>query len=121
MLGDFRKLVEDTSVIYTTHSQYLVSLDNIKNTYVIRRRTGIVDATLWSDYIREEAPLITHYQPLANLLQLVPNSLVVPWEKAVITEGYSDKDVLNVMYRVLKNTDPPFVIYPGTNAYNLEH
>ena len=119
MLGDFRKLVEDTSVIYTTHSQYLVSLENIKNTYVIRRRTGVVGATLWSDYIREDVPLVTHYQPLANLLQLVPNSLVVPWEKAVITEGYSDKDVLSVMHMALMNTDPPFVIYPGTNAYNL--
>lgn len=119
MLDDFRKLVEDTTVIYTTHSQYLVSLENIKNTHVIRRQQGVVAATLWSDYIREEAPLVTHYQPLANLLQLVPSSLVVPWEKVVITEGYSDMHVLTVMHRALKQDDPPFVIYPGTNAFNL--
>src|SRR5690606_7059880 len=28
MIADFQKLVEDTSVIYSTHSQYLISLEN---------------------------------------------------------------------------------------------
>ena len=120
MIEDFKKLVEDTSVIYTTHSQYLISLDNIKNTYVIRRKKGVVSAVVWADFIREEAPTVNHYQPLANLLQLIPNSLVVPWEKAIITEGPSDRNVLELMYRVVSKSDPGFVIYPGTNAYNLE-
>jgi energy-coupling factor transporter ATP-binding protein EcfA2 len=120
MIGDFKKLVEDTSVIYTTHSQYLISLENIRNTYIIRRNGGLVNAVLWSDYIREEPSIVSHYQPLANCLQLVPNSLVIPWEKALITEGVSDKDAFELMYKVVfskKSCD--FVIYPGTSAYNL--
>lgn len=119
MLGDFRKLVEDTSVIYTTHSQYLVSLDNIKNTYVIRRQSGKVSAVLWADYLRQEAPVISHYQPLANLLQIVPNSLDIPWPRAIITEGVSDKDVLDLMHRILNGAVGDHVVYPGTNAFNL--
>lgn len=120
LLSDFRQLVEDTTVIYTTHSQYLVSPDNMRNTYVIRRDSGAVTAILWSDYIREKAPDVTHYQPLADLLQLIPTSLEVPWDRAVITEGVSDSHVLLIMYRLLFEVDnPPFVIYPGTNAFNL--
>ena len=119
MLGDFRRLVEDTSVVYTTHSQYLVSLQNLKNTYVIRRESGVVTAMLWADYIREDVPQVSHYQPLANLLQLTPTSLDVPWRRAVLTEGPSDRFVLLVLHRALMRRDPDYVIYPGTSAHNL--
>ena len=119
MLDDFRQLVEDTSVIYTSHSQYLVSLENVKNTYVIRRTKGTVSATLWSDYLKEDNSSATHYQPLANLLQLVPNSLDVPWPRAVITEGVTDYHSLLLAYRLIHEKFPNFVIYPGTGAYNL--
>ena len=120
MIQDFKKLVEDTSVIYTTHSQYLISLENIKHTYVIRRVKGIVSATLWADFIRENPSLVSHYQPLANLLQLIPNNFTVPWEKAVITEGPSDKNVLELMFRALRRASPTFVVYPGTGAHKLD-
>ena len=120
MLKDFQQLVEDTSVIYTTHSQYLISLDNIRNTYVIRRNAGVVSATKWGDYLKEDIPTTSHYQPLANLLQLIPNSLDVPWNRAVITEGPSDRHVLLVMYRALRGDNPTWVVYPGTSAFNLE-
>ena len=119
MLSDFRQLVEDTSVIYTTHSQYLVSLENIRNTYVISREDGIVRATKWGEYLRQDAPQVSHYQPLANVLQLIPNSLDVPWDTAVVTEGPSDRHALLVMHRVLFGEDPLWVIYPGTSAFNL--
>ena len=119
MLGDFRQLVEDTSVIYTTHSQYLVSLENIRNTYVITRREGVVRATKWGEYLKEDAPHESHYQPIANLLQLIPNSLDVPWATALITEGPSDRHVLLVMYEVLFEKEPDWVIYPGTSATSL--
>src|SRR5690606_1195132 len=29
MVNDFKTLAEETSIIYTTHSQYLISLDNV--------------------------------------------------------------------------------------------
>lgn len=35
MVEDFIRLVEDTTVIYTTHSRYLISRSNVKNTYVV--------------------------------------------------------------------------------------
>jgi len=119
MIEDFQKLVEDTSVIYTTHSQYLISLDNIKNTYVIKR-DGIITATLWSDYIKDDKSNETYYQPLANLLNIIPNNFDIPWPKAILTEGPSDLKVLDVMYKIcFPKKKKNFVIYPGTSAQNL--
>lgn len=120
MINDFRTLAKDTSIIYTTHSQYLISLENIKNTYVIEKDNSCVFAHKWSDYLNKENSVITYYQPLANLLNIIPNSLNVPWEKAILTEGPSDRHVLLGMYRILNGEAlKSHVIYPGTSASNL--
>jgi energy-coupling factor transporter ATP-binding protein EcfA2 len=52
MVEDFVRLVEDTSLIYTTHSQYLISPSHVKTAYVVSRSGGIVSCTKWSDYIK---------------------------------------------------------------------
>ncbi len=120
MIEDFQKLVEDTSVIYSTHSQYLISLENIKNTYVVKRNKGVIDTTLWSDYIKEDKSNQNYYQPLSNLLNIVPNNFSIPWQKAILTEGPSDLKVLSVMYSIcFEDKIKDFVIYPGTSAQNL--
>lgn len=120
MIADFQKLVEDTSVIYSTHSQYLISLENIKTTYIIERNEGNVSSTLWSDYIKNNKANQTYYQPLANLLNIIPTNFDIPWTKAIITEGPSDMKVLNVMYDVIFQKKRDFVIYPGTSAQSLD-
>lgn len=120
MIEDFQKLVEDTSVIYSTHSQYLISLDNIKTTYVIERDKGSVTSTLWADYIKLDTSDETYYQPLSNILRLVPNTFDIPWNKAVITEGPSDMKVLQVMFDILyPDEEIDFIIYPGASAQKL--
>lgn len=120
MINNFFKLVKDTSIVYTTHSQYLISLKSIKNTYVIQRSSrGIVKAIKWSEYLKKESPDVKYYQPLANLLKIVPNNFDIPWKKAIITEGPSDMHVLKFMYEVVKFKKPDFTIYPGTSASKL--
>lgn len=120
MIEDFQTLVEDTSVIYSTHSQYLISLDNVKTTYVIERNNGLISNTLWADYIKIDTSNQTYYQPLANLLNIIPNSFDIPWMNAIITEGPSDMKVLSVMHSILSTKKKDFVIYPGTSAQNLQ-
>ncbi|MET3731471.1 ATP-dependent nuclease [Moheibacter stercoris] len=119
MIGDFQKLVEDTSVIYSTHSQYLISLENIKTTYIVERKDGDISSTLWSNFIKSNHSNISYYQPLANILNIIPNNFDIPWKKAVITEGPSDMNVLNVIFDTICNKKKDFVVYPGTSANNL--
>lgn len=118
MVEDFVRLVEDTSLIYTTHSQYLVSPGHIKNAYVVSRSGGVVECVKWSDYIRGKSVKTSYYQPLYDCLQIVPNHHSIPWEKAIITEGPSDALVLDLMREVLGLAKEE-VIYPGTSASNL--
>lgn len=119
MISDFQRLTEDSAVIYTTHSQYLVPKDNIKNTYVVQRDEGVVTATKWSNYVKGRSSSTTHYQPLADALDIVPFNVDIGYENALITEGKSDADVLEIMYKVIFLKNPNFVIYPGTSASNL--
>ena len=121
MVKNFHRLVKDTSIIYTTHSQYLVSLKSIRNTYIIQHgQTGGVNVTKWCDYIKTDVPDVKYYQPLADLLNIIPNNFDIPWHQAVITEGPSDMHVLKFMYLVIKGKVPDFAIYPGTSATKLE-
>lgn len=118
MVNDFEKLVEDTTVIYTTHSRYLISRSNVKNTYVVSRSDGTVSCTKWGDYIRGKDANISYYQPLYDCLQIVPNSFDIPWKKAIITEGPSDTSALELM-QLLLGEKATHVIYPGSSASNL--
>lgn len=118
MVEDFVRLVEDTSLIYTTHSQYLISPSHIKNTYVVSRASGVVQCVKWGDYIKGKKVNTSFYQPLYDCLQIVPNQHSIPWEKAIITEGPSDALVLELMREVL-GLSAEEVIYPGSSATNL--
>jgi len=121
MIKDFTKLTKDTSIIYTTHSQYLIALENIKNTYIIKKGSnGVVKATKWSEFLQNNEGKISYYQPIANLLQLIPNSLDIPWKRAILTEGPSDRKVLIIMNKILNNRLNDYAIYPGSSANNLK-
>lgn len=121
MINDFRKLASDTSIIYTTHSQYLISTENIRNTYIIEKLDGVVEAEKWGNYLNKENAQSSYYQPLANLLNIIPNSLSIPWKKSILTEGPSDRHVLIFMNRFLSNQLNEYAIYPGTSAKSLDN
>ncbi len=123
MTEDFGRLAENTSLIYTTHSQYLISLHNIKNTYIVERKNGLVVASRWSEFIQrpENKRPVSYYQPLANLLNIIPTTFDVPWKKCLITEGPSDRHILYTMYYAIYAVKPDFVIYPGTSANDLDN
>lgn len=118
MVEDFYTLVEDTTLIYTTHSRYLISPTNVKNTYVVQRSRGVVKCTRWGDYIRGKEAKTSYYQPLHDCLNIVPNNFDMPWEKAVIVEGPSDALTINLMMSVLR-VGENVAVYPGASASDL--
>ncbi len=118
MVGDFLKLVEDTSLIYTTHSRYLISQRNIKNTFVVSRENGVVNCKKWSAFIDGKGANVTYYQPLFDFLNIVPTNFDIPWKKALVTEGPSDALIIEMMLKIL-DYKIDMAIYPGTSASNL--
>lgn len=119
MIKDFQKLAKDTSIVYTTHSQYLISTKNIKNTYIIEKNEGTVLAAKWGEYLNRNDAKVYYYQPLANLLNLIPSTFDIPWRKCIITEGPSDRHVLIALNRLYKLSLEDYAIYPGGSADKL--
>lgn len=122
MLGDFQKLVEDTSVIYTTHSRHLVSVNNLATTYVVKRTSGKTSCIKWGEYIREKSAQQSYYQPLIDLLDIIPDDISADgiWKKALIVEGPSDAYILRVMYKIIYKKKLNFVIYVAGSASNMK-
>ena len=120
LLTDFRSLVHDTSVIYTTHSQYLVSLENLHQVHVVQQTKGSdVHCTRWGDFIKKSEQRTTHYQPLANCLDIKPHGLDLGWKRALIVEGPSDASIVVGMYSIIHDQKPDFVVYPAGSATNM--
>ena len=119
MLDDFGKMLEDASVIYTTHSQHLVSPENMKTTYVVKRDDGKVACVRWGDYIKGKSAKPTYYQPLADCLDIVPSSLDLGWKKALIVEGPSDRDALLLMHKIVFGKDAGFAVYVAGSAGDM--
>src|SRR6266496_2251047 len=119
MVEDFYSFVEDTTLIYTTHSRYLVSESNVRNTFVVQRNAGIVRCTKWGEFIQGRDAKVSYYQPLFDCLDIVPSNFDFPWQKAIITEGPSDAMVLKLMHIVL-DKDFSHAVYPGSSATNVD-
>ena len=120
LLADFKSLVCDTSVIYTTHSQYLVSLENLHQVHVVQQTEGShVHCTRWGDFIKKSEQKTTHYQPLANCLDIKPHGLDLGWGRALIVEGPSDASIVVGMYSIIHGQKPDFVVYPAGSATNM--
>ena len=121
MLTDFARLAKDAFVVYATHSRYLVSLDNIKTTYIVSKMRGKLSCDRIGDYWQKPGRKSVYYQPIADCLDIRPHSLGMPCDKAVIVEGPSDMTVITVMYEMVTGSSPNFTIYPAGGARDMGH
>ena len=121
MLKNFSALAENACVIYTTHSQYLVSPDNIKTTYVVQRKSesGTLDCVRLGKYLERKGAQATYYQPIADCLRIAPHSMDMPCKNAVIVEGPSDAAILTVMHKIAMKREPYFAFYPAGGANDM--
>ena len=75
----------------------------------------------WGDYIRGKSINTTIYQPLMDVLNIIPTNFDIPWQKCVITEGPSDMNVLWVVANAINDgVSSDVAVYPGSSAANLD-
>ena len=119
MLKDFSKLAKDAYVIYTTHSQYLVSPEHMKTMFVVNKSKGKLECLRLSDYMKYNQSQVSYYQPISDCLKIRPHFLDNPWPNVLIVEGTSDMIILDVMYHMAMKKEPNFVIYPAGGAHTM--
>ncbi|KPJ57046.1 hypothetical protein AMJ49_02720 [Parcubacteria bacterium DG_74_2] len=120
MLEDFRTLASDSNVIYTTHSQYLVDKENLRNVYIVENARGIVKVLRYQEYVKGKNIQTSYFQPILDALQVQPFSLEFSWNKVLIVEGVYDYFGFSLMFfDVLRKNRKEFVIMPGSGASSL--
>ena len=124
MLKVFTTIAKNAWVVYTTHSQYLISRNNIKTAYVVKRSPSgkRLSCVRWGEYMQthKSDSDTSYYQPIADCLMIRPHHWDMPWDKALIVEGPSDMAILRVMCEVVTGKAPDFVIYPATGADSMD-
>ena len=119
MTKDFRNLASHSTVIYTTHSQYLIDKSDLSNVYIGQHTGKSIKAERYQDYVQGKKPKTTFYQPIIDALEIQPFSLEIPWQKVLIVEGISDYIAYKLLFEHLLKKKLDFVIMPGTGASTL--
>lgn len=111
---------KDTQVIYTTHSPFMIDIENVNSIRVIEKQDGQSKILVpYSDKI-DKASRLESLSPLLNAfgMKLSDNIGFDQSKVNVITEGISDFIYLNSMKKVLNIEN--CVIIPGNGADNVE-
>lgn len=128
LLKSFEKL---PSVIYTTHSQYLINPKWLESTFVIKNeaidyekeesfnyKNTNISVSRYRNFASSHPNQINYFQPILEVLEYRPSKLdLVP--KLIFTEGKNDYYTLNYFIRIMLDGDS-LNITPGTSASNLQ-
>jgi len=97
----FRKLSEDNQLLYTSHSPFLVDIDNLANVKAVyvNKKTGRTNIT--SNLRYDEKDSEKSIYPVHAALGLTVSDTLLLGCKAILVEGPSDQIYLNFMKRYL--------------------
>ncbi len=128
LLKSFEKL---PSVLYTTHSHYLINPKWLENTFIVKNEA--IDYEHEEDYYSKNTDIkistyrefavnhpnqTNYFQPILEVLNYSPSSLeLVP--DVIFTEGKNDFYSLTYMANVILEEKLPKIV-PGTSASNLK-
>lgn len=120
------------SVLYTTHSHYLINPKWLESTYVVQNK-GIdydneqdykatntdINIMKYREFATKHPTQTSYFQPILELLDYRPANLeLVP--KVVLTEGKNDFYTFMYFQKTIKNYKVPVKFIPGSSSSNLE-
>jgi len=131
LLETFGKFPETCSIVYTTHTHYMINPAWLEGTYVVKN--GAMDYRLENDFARRTVITLekyrifaakhpdqtTYFQPVLDVLDYCPGKLEnVP--KIVMVEGKNDFYTLKYFQEKIFNQDRELNLMPGNGAGNLD-
>lgn len=133
LLKSFETLMTRCSIVYTTHSHYLINSMWLENTYVVRNlaldytqrdddshamKTD-VRATLYREFAAQHPDQSTYFQPILEVLEYRPSNLEnVP--RVVMVEGKNDFYVLRYLAKEVLRVGDELNPLPGGGAGSLD-
>ena len=133
LLKSLERISDKCSIIYTTHSQYLINPNWLEGAFVVTNsalekdelseydtnKTNI-KIERYRSYVNSHPQNTSYFQPILDVLEYVPNELDFS-DSAVIFEGKNDYYTLNYFFKIMLGKSD-LIMIPGMScdsAHNL--
>lgn len=133
LLKSLERISDKCSIIYTTHSQYLINPNWLEGAFVVTNSALEKDELAEYDtnktnikieryrsYVNSHPQNTSYFQPILDVLEYVPNELDFS-DSAVIFEGKNDYYTLNYFFKIMLGKSD-LIMIPGMScdsAHNL--
>lgn len=130
LLKSLENIGKKCTIIYTTHSQYLINPKWLENAYVVTNealldaddfynpRCTNVKLERYRSFVNTHPQEVSYFQPILDVLEYVPSDLEI-CKPGIILEGKNDYYTLNYFFKVILNKDDISLI-PGMNCTNSD-
>lgn len=130
LLKSLEKISNKCTIIYTTHSQYLINPNWLEGAYIVTNKAledndeGFVahntdiEAYKYREFVSKFPQKTSYFQPILDVLEYVPNELEM-CNNAVLLEGKNDYYTLNYFFKVMLNKND-IILIPGMSCNSID-
>lgn len=130
LLKSLERIGKKCTIIYTTHSQYLINPKWLENAFIVTN-DALLDSDEFSDlkctnikvqryrkFVDEHPQDVSYFQPILDVLEYAPSDLEI-CNPGIILEGKYDYYTLNYLFKIiLEKDDLPLI--PGMSCSNSD-
>lgn len=130
LLNSLEKISNKCTIIYTTHSQYLINPHWLEEAYIVTNKAlednddGFVahntdiEAYRYREFVSKFPQKTSYFQPILDVLEYIPNELEM-CDNTVLLEGKNDYYTLNYFFKIILNKNDIFLI-PGMSCNSID-
>lgn len=130
LLNSLEKIGEKCTILYTTHSQYLINTKWLENAFVVTNDALLdnedfndlectnIKVQRYRNFVDEHPQEVSYFQPILDVLEYAPSELDI-CNPGIILEGKYDFYTLNYFFKIiLEKNDLPLI--PGMSCGNAD-
>lgn len=130
LLNSLEKISNKCSIIYTTHSQYLINPHWLEGAYIVTNKAledneenyiahkTNIEVYKYRDFVSKFPNKTSYFQPILDILEFIPNELDL-CSDAIFLEGKNDYYTLNYFFKILLNKND-FHLIPGMSCNSID-
>lgn len=131
LLKSLENISKKCTIIYTTHSQYLINPNWLENAFVVTNEALIneeqdfynpkytnIKLEKYRSFVNSNPQQVSYFQPILDVLEYVPSELEI-CKSGIILEGKNDYYTLNYFFKVILE-EKELQLIPGMNCTNSD-